>query len=124
MSRSSLLKAIKKAYPELETLSKPKLRVVENAIVYASQLAQHDDLLTDAEHDELMEKITPKGGLTPHTMLKAYRMRADLTQSELAEKCDIPQANISAMEKGKRPIGIHMAKKLAHALKCDYKRLL
>jgi len=124
MSRSSLLKAIKKAYPELETLSKPKLKVVEDAIVYASQLGQHDDLLTNEEHNSLMEKITPKGGLTPYAMLRAYRLRADLTQSELAQKAGIPQANISAMESGKRPIGIHSAKKLAHILKCDYKRFL
>lgn len=124
MSKSSLLKAVKKVYPELTTLPKPKLRVVENAIIYASKLAQHEDLLTREEHNDLMEKIAPKGGLTPYAMLKAYRLRADLTQSELANKTGIPQANISAMESGKRPIGLNVAKKLAQVLKCDYRRLL
>lgn len=93
MSRSSLLKAIKKAYPELETLSKPKLKIVEDAIVYASHLGQHDDLLTNEQHRDLMEKINPKGGMTPYAMLRAYRLRADLTQSELC-----PQERYSASQ--------------------------
>ena len=124
MSRSSLLKAIKKAYPELEALPKAKLRIVEDAIFYASQLAQRYDLLTNQEHNELMDKITPKGGLTPAATLKAYRLRSDLTQVELARKSGIPQANISAMEQGRRPIGIHTAHRLAKVLNCDHRRLL
>lgn len=123
MSKASVLKAVKKAYPELEKLPTPKLKIVEDAIIYASKLG-YDDLLTHEEHTELMAKLSPKAGMSPATILKAYRLRADMTQSALAGKCGVPQGNISAMEKGTRPIGVNMAKKLAQALKCDHRRLL
>jgi transcriptional regulator with XRE-family HTH domain len=45
-------------------------------------------------------------------------------QQELALKSNISQANISAMEKGSRPIGLNVAIKLAKILRCDYKKLL
>jgi transcriptional regulator with XRE-family HTH domain len=43
---------------------------------------------------------------------------------ELAQRARIPQSNISAMEKGVRPIGLKSAKKLARILHCNYKKLV
>ena len=56
--------------------------------------------------------------------LRGIRLREDLTQDALAELTGISRSNISAMEHGNRPIGKETAKKLATALKCDYRRFL
>lgn len=56
--------------------------------------------------------------------LQGYRTREDLTQVQLAELTGIPRRHISEMENGKRPIGKERAKKLAEALKCDYRVFL
>lgn len=124
MSPSAVLKAVKVRYPELEKLSKSKLRLVEKALVYANALALNEELLSSREHEELLNQISPKGGLTSAHSLRAYRSREDLTQQELSKKSGISQANISAMEKGRRPIGLSVAKKLAEILNCDYKKLI
>ena len=56
--------------------------------------------------------------------LRGARFREGLSQKELAKRCGISQENISKMENGQRPIGVKVAKKLAKALKIDYKLLL
>lgn len=122
MSPSAVLKKVKEQYPELAELPRAKLRLVENALVYASKLSSYD-LISENEHHELMEKILP-GDPTPGSSLQAYRYREELTQQQLAKKSGISQANISAMEKGRRPIGLQVAKKLAEILNCDYKKLV
>ena len=125
MTASSVLKKVKKAYPEVfEELPKPKLKLVESAILYATKLAETDEILSGEEHKELMQKLTGSEKLGTAQRLKAYRLREDMTQVELARRCGIPQANISAMEAGSRPIGIQTAKKLAKALGCDYRQLV
>ena len=55
--------------------------------------------------------------------LRGARFREELSQKELAKRCGISQENISKMENGQRPIGEKVAKKLAKALKIDYKLL-
>ena len=124
MSPAKILKKVKDHYPELEKLPRAELRLVERALVFASRIGAGDELISQREHDELVAKIGPKGGFTPGASLRAYRYREELTQAELAEKCGVPQANISAMEKGKRPIGLKVAKRLADILNCDYKKLV
>lgn len=56
--------------------------------------------------------------------LNGYRSREGLTQEQLADLTGIPRRHISEMEHGKRPIGKESAKKLATALRCDYRRFL
>ncbi len=123
MSPSAVLKNVKKQYPELEELPKAKLRLVEKALVYATKIALSEDLLSEKEHNELIEKLGHKKN-TPAGTLKAYRLRSDLTQEKLAAKSGVSQANISAMEQARRPIGLKVAKILATILKCDYKKLI
>lgn len=55
--------------------------------------------------------------------LRGARFREGLSQKELAKRCGISQENISKMENGQRPIGEKVAKKLAKALKIDYRLL-
>jgi DNA-binding XRE family transcriptional regulator len=125
MTASAVLKRVRKAYPEVfEKLPKPQLKLVESAILYASKLSETVEVLSDSEHKKLMKEMTGKDRLTSGDRLKAYRLREDLSQIELARKCGIPQANISAMEAGRRAIGIQSAKKLADVLNCDYRQLI
>ena len=124
MSPSSILKKVKENYPELEELPKAKLRLVERALVFANRLGIGDELISVQDHAHLMAKIGPKGGIKPGTSLHAYRIRENLTQSKLARKSGIPQSNISAIERGRRPIGIASARRLAEVLNCDYRKLV
>ena len=125
MTASALLKKVKQAYPEaFDELPKPKLKLVEKAILYASKLGARDDVLPAKEHEVLLRDLTGKAELSPGDRLKAYRLRRDLSQVTLAKQTGIPQANISAMEAGRRSIGVQMAKRLAKALGCDFRGLV
>ena len=56
--------------------------------------------------------------------LRGLRSREGLTQKKLAEIIGVKPSHISEMENGKRPIGKEMAKRLAKALRTDYKIFL
>ena len=60
----------------------------------------------------------------PGVVLRAMRRREGFTQKELSALSDIPQGHISAMERGKMPIGVARAKKLAKALNAGYRVFL
>jgi DNA-binding XRE family transcriptional regulator len=60
-------------------------------------------------------------GSIPASVLRGARSKAEITQTRLSELTGIPQRHISEMERGKRPIGRETAKKLATALKVDYR---
>ena len=55
--------------------------------------------------------------MTPGEMLATLRQLQGLTQSELADKTGMTQANISSMESGRQQIGRDRAITLAVALK-------
>ena len=56
--------------------------------------------------------------------LRGARTREGLTQARLAAMVGVKPTHISAMEKGKRPIGKEMAKRLGKALRVGYKVFL
>ena len=56
--------------------------------------------------------------------LAGLRNREGLTQKQLEEQIGISQYNISKMERGHRPIGKVVAKKLAAFFKVDYRNFL
>ena len=62
--------------------------------------------------------------MTPGKALWVYRDNAGLTLTKLAEMTGIAKSHLSAMEHGKRAIGVKTAKKLGETLKCNYKRFL
>ena len=87
-------------------------------------------LLNDAGHRvEIYEKelfasdeVFPDSH--PGQMLKGLRVREGLTQAQLSQKTGLHTRHISEMENDKRPIGKVMAKRLAKALKADYRIFL
>jgi DNA-binding XRE family transcriptional regulator len=66
------------------------------------------------------EMIWNSGGIA----IRGGRGKEGLTQKQLTELTGIAQHHISEMENGKRPIGKETAKKLAAALKLDYRVFL
>lgn len=62
--------------------------------------------------------------IEPYEILKEQRTRMLYSLTKLALLTGIPKSNLSAMENGKRPIGVKMAKVLANALGINYKVLL
>lgn len=56
--------------------------------------------------------------------LRGLRTREGLTQKRLADMIGARPSHISEMENGKRPIGKEVAKRLAKALRTDYKVFL
>lgn len=60
----------------------------------------------------------------PGDTLKGARLMHELTQAQLAAMIGVKPGHISEMEKGKRPIGKDMAKRLAKALNTSYKVFL
>lgn len=60
----------------------------------------------------------------PAVYLSGLRHREGLTQVELAGLLGVAQYNISKMERGKRPIGKEVAKRMAKLFKTDYRMFL
>lgn len=77
-----------------------------------------------AQYDQstALEEVFPD--LHPGSAIKGLRYREGMTQKQLAEKIGVKRHHISEMENGKRSIGKEMAKRLAHALKSDFKVFL
>lgn len=60
----------------------------------------------------------------PGLLLRGLRHREGLSQIELAKILNISQANLSAMEKGRRTIGKELAKRIAEKFEVDYRCFL
>jgi transcriptional regulator with XRE-family HTH domain len=70
-----------------------------------------------------VEEVFPEG-ISPGDCLRGARYREEMTQAQLAAQVGAQVSHISEMERGKRPIGKEMARRLAKALKISYKALL
>lgn len=89
----------------------------------AAEENSHDDdeelvRWEDTGIEEIFQAIT-----TPGESLKLLRTNFKMTQRQLAEKAGVAVQAISAMERGKAPIGRKMAHKLADALGTSYRNL-
>ena len=56
--------------------------------------------------------------------MRGLRAREEMPQAELAAAVGVKATHISEMERGKRPIGKDMAKRLAKVLKINYQVFL
>ena len=61
---------------------------------------------------------------TPGRILAGARGLRELTQAALAAAIGVHKSHISGMERGKRPIGKEMAKKLGNALEMNWRIFL
>lgn len=102
---------------------KTDLKVIKKVISLYEKLKNEEDELLS--YDEAIDHLDGLlGEVTPADSIKAFRDRENLTQKELALKAGIKQQHLSEIERGVRPIGVAMAKKLSKALNCNYKSLL
>ena len=62
--------------------------------------------------------------IKPSDYLKEQRKRMRFTLEKLSSLTGIAVSNLSALESGKRPLGIITAKKIAKALKIHYKTFI
>jgi DNA-binding XRE family transcriptional regulator len=58
------------------------------------------------------------------SVLRGFRLRDGLTQTELAKRIGCPQSWVSAWESGSRALGKKIAQKLAKIFKTDYRVFL
>ncbi|MEN9722599.1 MAG: hypothetical protein RJB38_585 [Pseudomonadota bacterium] len=108
---------------------KPRIFLVpnENVKEVSTRVREVMDAAQDGGDFIPAEKIFPSladPDKRPGVALRAARLRADLTQVELAEKIGCEQADVSKMESGRIPIGKTRAKKLGAALKISYRVFL
>ena len=107
----------------LSGIPSEKAELVKEAIEKILNLAGIS-LYNKADDDRVysMEEVFPNF----HTgnALRGLRFREELTQKQLSEMIGAKPNHISEMENGKRPIGKGMAKRLAKALKTDYRIFL
>ena len=94
--------------------------------IISPSMEQHlDDELVPAQilHDEIRQRYGDSYR-TPGYYLRLYRLRADLTQIQLAGQTGISRRHLSEMENNKRTIDKTLARKLAHILEFDYRKLI
>lgn len=68
-------------------------------------------------------RINDAGGESAY-MVRTARMKAGMTQEELASKLKMPQSNVSQIETGTRPVGKGLAKRLSKIFNLDYRVFL
>jgi len=99
-----------------------RFRIPANKLVEAKQvLASYGAIAEDPESIPWEEVYPDFNG---SVALRGARKRETLTQKELARLVGVSQTHISEMEHGKRPIGKDMARRLAKALKVNYRVFL
>ena len=93
--------------------------------------AQYKHVTVEYDANDEYEEVTEtdwfkniQKDMTPQKILKLLRSRDNLTQAQLAEKLCIRAQNVSGMERGTRPIGVSMAKKLGIVFNTNYKKFL
>jgi DNA-binding transcriptional regulator YiaG len=89
---------------------------VENLELVAALVAKLGGRLEVKDGDLITAEPMPENE-RPGRMLKGLRLRAEMTQKELAEAIGVPQSHVSEYEKNKRRIPEGKAKELAKLLK-------
>jgi DNA-binding XRE family transcriptional regulator len=109
---------------KVRTLISVSTDTAEAILAYAKRKDPEASILSDAPA-EVREYINvkdtkwykeTKGAWHPGITLRIRRENAGMTQAQLARATGLAVSNISAMENGKRSIGLAVARKLAAAL--------
>ena len=104
---SEVIAVLKKAIPSIEITPLEKL--------------EEDEYVNIFETDWFKKTDTKK---LPGIIIKTKRENKGLTQSELSSLTKISVSNISAIENGKRNIGLKTAKKLAKTLGLEIQEII
>jgi len=85
-----------------------------------SQLREEEGSISAEEYLKKSYGDFPRWAIS----LAGLRYRENLTQKQLGEMIGVKQSNISLMERGVRPIGKDIAKRLAKVFDTDYRIFL
>jgi len=99
----------------------PKSQVTQVKALLENLLALLPDE-TPADRLYSIKEVFPE--MQVGDVLRGARYREAFTQAQLAARVGVKPSHISEMERGKRPIGKAMAKRLAKALHTSYKVFL
>jgi ribosome-binding protein aMBF1 (putative translation factor) len=97
-----------------------KIRQLVNGFL---DLLERRDGGTEEDQFYTVAEVFPEG-IRASEVLRGARYREGLTQQQLAAQVGVKVSHISEMERGKRPIGKEMARRLAKALNADYRVFL
>ena len=86
---------------------------------YEDKSKYSDKVLPEDIFDQIEKKYTKAG-----VLLRGTRYREGLTQSEMAKRLKVTQADLSKMESGKRPIGKIIAKRIEKEFGTHYRYFL
>jgi ribosome-binding protein aMBF1 (putative translation factor) len=100
------------------------LRMLEGISFTAASRMQEADEGPAVPWREALGNVLAKHGGEVATMVRACREAKDMTQQALADAVGLHKSNISEIERGKRPVGKALARKLAAALDADYRMFL
>jgi DNA-binding XRE family transcriptional regulator len=118
-----MLVVVKKPHIEIEGESIPEELLQFLHEHYGSvELFSEDEELFDITETEWYREM--KNDSSPGDILKRYRKRAGLSQSQLAEKLGMVKQNISAMENGSRGISKTTAHRLSEIFQVSPARFI
>jgi DNA-binding XRE family transcriptional regulator len=99
-----------------------RFRIPVTKVVEAKQALASYGAIAEEPESVPWEEVYPD--FNGSVALRGSRKREAFTQKELARLVGVSQTHISEMEHGKRPIGKDMAKRLAKALRVNYRVFL
>jgi DNA-binding XRE family transcriptional regulator len=108
--------------PTMTDYVEVRFRIPADRLVEAQQAMASYGAVADELESASWEAVYPD--FNGSVALRGARKREALTQKELAHLVGISQVHIPEMENGKRPIGKDLAKRLAQALKVNYRVFL
>jgi DNA-binding XRE family transcriptional regulator len=108
--------------PTMADYVEVRFRIPADRLVEAQQAMASYGAVAEGLESMPWERVYPD--FNGSVALRGARKREALTQKELAHLVGVSQAHISGMEHDKRPIGKDLAKKLAKALKVNYRVFL
>jgi DNA-binding XRE family transcriptional regulator len=87
-------------------------------------LAGHKVRRINEDGEELFSSAEIFSDSHPGSRLHGLRVREGLTQKDMANKLGVRQHHVSEMEKGKRVIGLEMAKRISSMFDVSYKAFI
>jgi len=108
--------------PAMAEYVEVRFRIPVSKLLEAKQALASYGAIAEEPESVPWEEVYPD--FNGSVALRGARKREGLTQKELARLLGVSQTHISEMEHGKRPMGKDMAKRLARALKVDYRVFL
>lgn len=98
-----------------ESSKKVDLREVASAVLRKAD---------ESDAAQFLESVGARRPSTTGARVRMWRKVQGLSLRELSERSGLAYQNLSSIERGRRPVGLAVARKLAKGLRIDYRRLV